>query len=206
MKKNSSGFHGAFIFLCYFIPMNLRLKFLAAIVLPLAVATRAADRPLQIDSARSKVEFAVKATGHSFVGSLDAYEVNILIASNAGKITGAALSFRCADLKTGKAKRDKEMLEWLHNEQFPDARFELVSLDPVSEGHATARGKLTFHGVTKPLEFPVAVLVDGEVYAIDGEAVVDHREFDLPLIRKFAILKVDPLVRVRFHLQGTRAN
>jgi iron complex transport system substrate-binding protein len=41
------------------------------------------------------------------------------------------------------------------------------------------------------------------VAAALGDASLDTREFGLPVIRLFGLLKVDPVVRVRFHLQGT---
>ena len=185
--------------------MNLRLFFSAVLVFLLAVAARAADRLLQLDFARSRIEFDVKATVDSFTGHVDAYEASLLAAPDARTITKASFRFYCADLKTGKAKRDREMLEWLHAEKYPDGVFELTSLDPVAGNRLTARGKLTLLGVTKPLEFPVTVAIDKDVYAVDGEAVVDHREFGLPMFRKFGFFKVDPLVKVRFHLQGTWA-
>ena len=54
------------------------------------------------------------------------------------------------------------------------------------------------------MHFPIAVTSDGRLLAIDGEAVLDTREFGLPVIRLLGLLKVDPQVAVRFHLQGTR--
>ncbi len=65
-----------------------------------------------------------------------------------------------------------------------------------------AVGRLTFHGVTRDLRFPITLERDGPLYSIDGDAPIDTREFGLPVIRRLAVLKVDPLVHVRFHLQG----
>jgi hypothetical protein len=54
--------------------------------------------------------------------------------------------------------------------------------------------------------FPVSFLIEGPLYAIDGEVMLDYRDFGLPIIRKFLILTVDPRLRVRFHLQGHLAS
>jgi len=174
-----------------------------ALALSLTVAGHAAERSLKVDFARSRIEFDVKATMDSFTGRLDAYAATVVVVPEARKISQAVLRFRCADLKTGKTGRDKEMLSWLNAGQYPDGAFELASLDPTANGQYKARGNLTFHGVTKPLEFPITVSIDQEVYAVEGVAVVDHREFGLPVFRKFGLLRVDPLVKVRFHVQGT---
>ena len=48
----------------------------------------------------------------------------------------------------------------------------------------------------------MSVSHEGGLFAIDGDAVIDTRDFGLPIIKKFLVLKVDPEVRVRFHLQG----
>jgi polyisoprenoid-binding protein YceI len=80
----------------------------------------------------------------------------------------------------------------------------LTSLEPATapDSGFVAVGRLTFHGITRDLRFPASVIRDTGNYAIDGDATVDTREFGLPIIRMMGVLKVDPLVHVRFHLQG----
>ena len=94
------------------------------------------------------------------------------------------------------------MHDWQQTNKHPDGEFILASLTPLQAGRFTAKGKLVFHGVTHELSFPVAVTTDHALYAIDGEADLDTRDFGLPIIRMFALLKVDPLVKISFHLQG----
>ncbi len=55
------------------------------------------------------------------------------------------------------------------------------------------------HGIEHAISFPVTLLVAGPVYAIDGEAEIDYRDFGLPQIRKFWVLTVAPRLVVRFH-------
>jgi len=52
------------------------------------------------------------------------------------------------------------------------------------------------------VSFPVKITADHRLTTIDGMAAVDTREFGLPIIRMFWVLTVDPVVHVRFHLQG----
>jgi polyisoprenoid-binding protein YceI len=94
------------------------------------------------------------------------------------------------------------MHEWQQTERYPDGEFVLTSLTPSPEGRWQAEGRLRFHGQIRPLGFPVEIVAKEGVCTIDGEAVVDTRDFGLPVIRMMGLLKVDPLVRVRFHLQG----
>lgn len=174
--------------------------------LGLALATygsaSAADVGLAVDKAQSRVEILVKATVDSFTGTLVDYQPVIRVDHDTGTVVSADVSFAFADVKTGKPDRDEQMHTWEDSARFPTGDFKLLSLTPTSEGRFTATGTLTFHGVTRELSFPITITTDRRLFAIDGEAVVDTRTFDLPVIRKFGLLKVDPLVKVRFHLQG----
>lgn len=176
---------------------RLFLPLLAAAGLSLA---QAGEQSLKLDTLRSTVEIQVKATVDSFTGSLEAYRAEVKVLPESGRVTQAWLTFRFADLKTGKVKRDAAMLEWMGSEH-PDGRFELDTLEAV-QGRLMARGRLTLHGVTQAIEFPVTLTTDLRVYAIDGEVGIDTRRHGLPIIRMLGLLKVDPQVRVRFHLQG----
>lgn len=184
--------------------MNARPLLLLAVALGAATGLIAADHAVQFDTAQSTVEVIVKATVDSFTGKLAAYDLTGAADDN-GHIVAARLSFHFRDVLTGKAKRDAALHDWQHTDQFPDASFELTALTTAPDGTSRATGKLTFHGVTHELSFPVTVAHAGPTYAIDGEAPIDTRDFNLPVIRMMGLLKVDPLVRVRFHFQGKLA-
>ena len=161
----------------------------------------AAPAPLVIDPAQSRIEIIVPCTMDSFTGTLDAYAADITV--EGGRVTAAKLGFNFTDVHTGKAARDEAMNAWQATPKNPTGAFVLHALEPISGSRFTAHGSLTLHGVTTELAFPVSVTTDQQRYAIDGEAPLDTRNFGLPVIRKFGLLKVDPLIKVRFHLQGT---
>lgn len=184
--------------------MNPRLLLVLALGCAGAAGLSAATHAVRFDPAQSTVDVIVKATVDSFTGKLAAYDLTGT-ADDSGHIVAARLSFHFRDVLTGKPKRDTAMHEWQHTDQFPDASFELTALTVAADGAARASGKLTLHGVTRELSFPVSVAHDGNTYAIDGDAPIDTREFGLPIIRLMGLLKVDPLVHVRFHFQGKLA-
>lgn len=159
---------------------------------------------LEIDRARSSVEVSVKATVDSFTARLNTFDANIQVDDSPTGIAGAVFRFGFAELKTGKAERDRQMNEWEQSDVFPDAEFVLTHLTPGTEGHYLAHGTFRLHGQTRELSFPVAIVADNKLISIDGEVPLDTRDFGLPVIRKFVVLKVDPHVTVRFHLQGFR--
>jgi polyisoprenoid-binding protein YceI len=166
-----------------------------------AASLGAAERPLRVDAAHSRIEVAVKATVDSFVGRLDAYEPVILV-DDAGTIVSARLGFHFRDLHTGKDSRDRAMHKWQQTEAHPDGLFVLTAIERRDGAEATAAGQLTLHGVTREIRFPVTVRREGARYALDGDATIDTREFGLPGIRMLGLLKVDTRVHVRFHLQA----
>lgn len=180
---------------------------LASWILSASVAVcgaRAAEQPLVIDFARSRVEVVVKATVDSFVGRLEAYDATIGVDVAAGELRSARFGFHFADVKTGKPDRDEQMNAWQDTAHHPDGEFVMTSLARV-DGVLTAAGTLRLHDMAREISFPVSVShVDG-LFAVDGDATIDTREFGLPAIKKFLVLKVDPEVHVRFHLQGSAA-
>ncbi len=179
--------------------------FLVLVAAVMATAGAARAETLVLDRAHSKVEVAVRATVDSFVATLADYDATLTTAADGTQIAGATFHFQFADVKTGKAERDRQMNEWQDTSVYPDGEFTLTALEPLGDGRFTARGALRLHGVTKPLEFPVTITKDQTLFAMSGQAPLDTREFGLTPIRKFAVLKVNPVVTVKFHLQAARA-
>lgn len=180
--------------------MKSRTILAGVALLAASLGVNAAERPLLFDPAQSTVDVVVKATVDSFTGKLSAYQLTGAV-DEQGRVAAARLDFHFRDVLTGKAKRDAAMHEWQRTKEFPDASFVLTSLG-AENGVTRAFGRLTFHGVTRELSFPVTIARDGAVYAIDGDAPIDTREFGLPVIRMMGLLKVDPVVHVKFHFQG----
>ena len=164
---------------------------------------RAAEQPLLVDAAQSRVEVVVKATMDSFTGKLEHYDAVVTLNPAAPTpVTRARFAFKFSEVKTGNADRDEQMLSWEGNKTYPDGAFTMTDLTSVSTGGYIATGSLVFHGMAREVKFPVAITHVGEIYAVDGDATLDTREFGLPVFRKFMVLRVDPEVHVRFHLQG----
>jgi len=176
---------------------------LFAVLLALPLASFAVERVLKPDPSASYIEVDVGVTIGDFTARLEKYDLRVLAEDKNDKkgIKSATLTFKFADLKTGDSERDTHMIAWLGGND-PAGRFEsgIVALTP--DGQGRVNGRLTFHGKTDLLEFPVNVTKSGEVYTITGEAVVDYRHFDLKVIRKAGLIKVDPNVKVRFKFTG----
>lgn len=176
-----------------------RLRVLVLLAL-LPFTLSAADRALKVDPARSYVDVDVSSTVDDFTAHLDAYALRATVDDKA-RIKTAALTFRFADLKTGKPDRDKKMMEWLGGDE-ATGKFELGILALTPDGQGQANGNLTFHGATALMEFPVNVSKAGDTYTITGEATIDYRNWKLKVIRTAYVLKVDSNVKIRFKFTG----
>ncbi|MFH1500014.1 MAG: YceI family protein [Verrucomicrobiota bacterium] len=178
------------------------MKALLCLLALIPLAAAAEPQCLVLDRQNSRVEIDVKATVDSFTGRLEDYTPVILL-DERGDVTSATVSFKFIDVKTGKAERDEQMHVWQETDRHPDGVFKLESLTPAADGGGLrASGTLALHGLVREIDFPVSITRDGSLMAVDGVARLDTRDFGLPIIRKFLLLKVDPEVVVRFHLQG----
>lgn len=157
---------------------------------------------LQVDPRRSTIEVLIHGTSGSFTGQVEQFSSRIEFDPELHQIVHTSVSFRFPDLKTGQAKRDVHMLEWLESSRYPEVWFRLESLEKGVSGGDMARGRLTIHGVERTVSFPVNLLLEDVKFSIDGEIQLDYRDFGLPKLRKYWIFSVDPQLRVRFHLQG----
>jgi polyisoprenoid-binding protein YceI len=169
----------------------------------LATHLFAAETPLAIDKEHSSVEAAVKATMDSFTAKLPAFEAAISVDPAEKRVASAQIKFHFTDVKTGKDKRDVEMNHWQQTEQYPDCTYVMESLQLASGDTYTARGKFTLHGVTKEISFPVTVsFPSADTCKLDSEFPLDTQDYGLPIFKKLALLKVDPLLKIKFHLEG----
>lgn len=173
-----------------------------ALLLAPGPAARAAERAVAVDESHSTVEVEVRATMTVFTARLEHYRAEIRYDPDTATVTRAQFEFAFADLRTGAKERDTHLLAWEDAPRFPRGVFRLTQLGRDDQGVAYARGDLTLHGITRGIRFPVTVLTEGRLVAIDGVAGLDFRDFGLPPLRKFLVLRVDPLLAVRFHLQG----
>jgi len=175
------------------IPLALLCSLFAA-TLPASAAS------LKVDKERSRIQVDAKATGHTFTGTLADYQATVSGNESTLEPTGVKLTWKFSDLKTGEEKRDKEMIQWLGGGG-PTGSFEFNKTWK-DGGKTYAQGTLKIHGVSKTIAFPYTAKRSGDWVTIDGTASLDYTDFGLPIISTMAVMKVNPVLSVRFHLVG----
>ena len=165
----------------------MSMKFKSIFCLPLLAVAVANGSPIFLDINRSVVEIAVKATIDSFVAQLQDYDASITVAPQSMQVETAVFRFNFASFKTGNAYRDRDMNEWQQTDRFPDVVFTLTALDPVIEGKSIAHGQLRFHGIERPISFPISIEANKQMIAMDSDVTIDTRDYGLPVIKKYFI-------------------
>lgn len=129
------------------------------------------------------------------VGRTNAVTGSMTIADNA--VTAADFTIDLTKITTNNSMRDRRVQDALETGTHPQATFTLTS--PIElpanaadggEIAATAKGTLTIHGVTKPVEFPMqAKLVNGTVVAV-GSIDVTFSDFGVKVPSSQMVLSV----------------
>lgn len=176
----------------------MRTRYSRLLCLPL-LATAAWASDLHLDRGQSRVEISVKSTIDSFVAEATAFDARVSLGPSAA-IEAAEVRVPFSAIRTGKEDRDRDMNAWQGTARFPDVVFTLTALEPSTGAGNTAVGRLRLHGVERAVRIPVSLRAVSGTWVIDGEASLDTREYGLPVITKLLVLKVDPVVKVRFHL------
>jgi len=169
-------------------------------------ASFASETGLTIDKDRSHIEAMVTAPMESFAAKVTHFDATMTVDLQEKRVGSALIKFRFADLKTGDEKRDETMLAWQQTDQFPECIFLLDALLPAGGGAFKARGKFILHGVTQVLAIPVTITFSTpDTCLIDGDISLDTTAFNLPPIHQYLLLKVNPTLQVKFHLEGRSA-
>jgi polyisoprenoid-binding protein YceI len=156
---------------------------------------------LEVDAKKSRIQVDAKATGHAFTGDLITYSIKAAGNEKTHVPSELSLSWDFNSLKTGDVKRDKEMIKWLGGGK-PAGAFKLVKTSRETPQGGNAEGLITINGVSKSITFPYTVKQAGEWLTLDGTATLDYQTFKLPMVRSMLLMKVNPVLSVRFHVVG----
>lgn len=167
-----------------------------------AARLTAGDHPLAVDLNQSHLQVDVHSTAVNFTAVITSFQPEIRLDDSTHLPTAVRLRFPVATVSTGNGDRDKDLYHWEAVQNFPEVTFEMTRLQRQPDGHFVADGMIRLHGVEREVSFPLAILQHDGRTVIHGEAYLDTRDFHLPVIRKYLMLKVDPQITVRFHVEG----
>ena len=147
-------------------------------VAAMAEAPATSDLPLwQVQS--GTLALKITQLGNMVAGQFDSWQADIRYDPEA---TGAdkgsvVVTIDIASLSLGTVAGQAMGADYFDSAQFPTARYEAALIE--QDGALVSKGTLTIKGIAVPLEFPVALTIDGDVAQASGAFALDRRAFGI---------------------------
>lgn len=167
------------------------ISLLAVLSASLLVVTTASAAELTFDSERSTLNWVSEAPSEKIVGTASGVEGTIQWSvEDLENLTGK-IQFPVSSMQSGNSLRDRHLQgrDWLRADQNPNIIFELEGLEDVERTphsnqvrvEATAVGKLTVNGVTRPIRSKVklAILTETNRVRIQTNFGVNLKEHEV---------------------------
>jgi len=143
------------------------------------------------------------------VGRTGAVNGSFTIAGNT--VDGVQIEADLAQLTTNDTRRNKAVGRALDVAQFPTATFVLtepIELPTDAEAgvavSAVARGEMTIHGTTLPVEFPIEASFNEGVVAMIGSTPVTFADYGIDLPSAPIVVSISPEGTIEFQLLFTK--
>lgn len=161
-------------------------------------------RKLVANKKRSIVTYTMHHPLHTWEGV--SHEVNcvVLYDEAAGVIQRVAVAIRVASFDSKDANRDSHALEVLNGIRYPNVTFVSEHIQP-SQGEAlTAVGKLTFHGVTRPVQIVFTREQNGTDLVLNGAFEINMTDYKVEQPSLLG-MKADDAIKLNFSVYFTGA-
>lgn len=156
---------------------------------------------LHLDEKAGEITATAHATGHDFHAVPEHYQLDVVLEDGeTPKLSALHFSFDFKDLKTGKKKRDTEMLHWLEYAGNPNLTYDMTE-SKVEDGRQVVKGNLSMHGQSKEVEIPLTFTREEGGVRCQGDFTITTTDFGLEKIRKMLMLTVDPEVKIHLDLK-----
>ena len=164
----------------------------APVPLPTATATATATAPTSAPAAittpvawkverGSTLSFATAWSGEAIQGRFERWTADILFSPDSLEGSKVSVSIDMSSVNTGDAQRDASLPagDWFDTATNPKATFVASRFDKTGEGRFVAHGKLTLRGVSRPLDLPFRLKIDGDRAEVSGVTSLDRTAFGI---------------------------
>ncbi len=154
------------------------------VLIPMVLAiTCIAFRPVDIkkivaDNKSSSIMYAMKHPLHSFDASSKDFKCIAAFDTETRKLSLVAVMVAIKSFNSGNSNRDSHVIENTEALKYPNVTF---SAEDISYSGETviAKGKMVFHGVTKPMIITGIQKVAGNKMTLSGNAEVNMTDFGI---------------------------
>lgn len=144
------------------------MKYLFKLLLALAVTTSVAmadDYVIDKRGMHASVQFKISHLGYSWLwGRFNDFNGHFSYDKNNPNASSIMVTVNTGSVDSNHAERDKHLRgkDFLHSSKFPQAKFVSSSYTQNSDGSGELKGKLTLHGVTRPITIQIKHLGEGK--------------------------------------------
>jgi len=166
---------------------------------------RAQERPIpsgRVDS--GTLSFDGHATVGDFVGTTKTVSGEITGAPNISAVRGW-VEAPVRTLTTGDGKRDKDLNKSMESSKYPNIRFEVSGITPrggtADSMAATLHGALVIHGVTRKVDLPGTIQVQGSKARVRADFPLNLKDYRIGgLSKMLGVLKMYEDIEVNVDL------
>jgi polyisoprenoid-binding protein YceI len=191
---------------CRRFSVSVALQVLAGIAaLILAPASRAQESVVQLDPAKTKIEFSLSGNFHTVHGKFALKSCAIRFDPSAGKIEGAIVVDATSG-ETGNGSRDGKMHgEILESAKFPEIVFTPMKMTGAVAAEGSSKvevsGRFRLHGQDHDVTLPVEIKADGKKLQITTHIEIPYVQWGMKNPSNF-FLRVSDKVAVEIQATG----
>jgi len=144
--------------------INKLVSILAAMMLMPAAAT-AATYDIDIEGQHAFIDFKVNHLGFAWLhGRFNDFDGHFTFDPENPEAASAEVTIETASVDSNHAERDRHLRsdDFLHVDEYPEARFVSTESNLDSDGNGTVTGELTLHGTTREVTLDVEHIGAGE--------------------------------------------
>ncbi|MBN8824645.1 MULTISPECIES: YceI family protein [unclassified Spirosoma] len=152
---------------------------LVAIMVLCAFTAPLAKRKIMADKAASTVTYAAKHPLHSWEGVSHDVNCAIIYNDDTKQPETVAVSIKVASFDSDNNNRDSHAVEAMEGIKYPNVTFTSSDIKAGDNGALTAKGTLTFHGVSKPVTLNATRKDNGNKMTLTGEFPVNMTDHNI---------------------------
>jgi cytochrome b561/polyisoprenoid-binding protein YceI len=154
----------------------------------------------------STLAFTTAWSGSPVQGRFDRWKADILFNEAALDRSKVTVTIDMSSASTGDPQRDASLPapDWFDSAAHPVATFTAGRFTRTGEGRYVAHGQLSLRGVTKPLDLPFELKIEGDRAAVSARASLDRLAFGVGQGEFSATDQIPAKVQVRVQLQAKR--
>lgn len=189
----------------------MKKSLLSVGLLALSVSGMASAADYQVDTAgaHASVNFKIKHLGYSWLqGRFNTFSGQFSYDGAKPDASSVTMKIDTTSLDSNHAERDKHLrsADFLDVKRFPEATFNSTKVVFNDEMNGEITGKLTLHGVTKEITFPIEKIGEGQDpwggyrAGFSGKTQLALKDFGID----YDLGPASAQVELEFHIEGVR--